>query len=153
ESTSHFESTLAVNLVAPFELARECARDLIARGRRGAVVNVASIWAMVGVGMIPEAGYAASKGGLLNLTRELAAQWARKGVRANALWPGWFPTDMTQAAMFDDERGREWMQSRTPMGRGGDLHELDGALLFLASDASSFVTGQALVVDGGWTCI
>jgi NAD(P)-dependent dehydrogenase (short-subunit alcohol dehydrogenase family) len=74
-------------------------------------------------------------------------------VRVNALCPGWFASEMTQATMFDDERGRAWMEGRTPMGRGGAPHELDGALLFLASDASSFVTGQTLVVDGGWTCV
>jgi NAD(P)-dependent dehydrogenase (short-subunit alcohol dehydrogenase family) len=153
ETTEHFSSTLAINLVAPFELARECARRMIESDRGGAIVNVASIWAIVGVGMIPEAGYAASKGGLVNLTRELAAQWARKGVRVNALCPGWFPTEMTRDTMFDDARGRAWMETRTPMGRGGEDHELDGALLFLASDASSFMTGQTLVVDGGWTAV
>jgi len=153
ETTEHFADTLAVNLVAPFGLARECARHMIDTGRGGVVVNVASIWAVVGVGMIPEAGYAASKAGLVNLTRELAAQWARKGVRVNALCPGWFPTEMTQASMFDDERGRAWMETRTPMGRGGAPHELDGALLYLASDASTFMTGQTLIVDGGWTAV
>lgn len=153
ETTAHFERTLALNLVAPFELARECARDMIDHGRGGVIVNVASIWALVGVGMIPEAGYAASKAGLVSLTRELAAQWARKGVRVNALCPGWFPSEMTQATMFGDDRGRAWMESRTPMGRGGEPHELDGALLFLCSDASSFVTGQTVVADGGWTAV
>ncbi len=153
ETTEHFTRTLTVNLIAPFELARECGRSMIESGRGGVIVNVASIWSLVGVGMIPEAGYAASKGGLLNLTRELGAQWARKGVRVNALCPGWFPTDMTQSSMFDDDAGRSWMHSRTPMGRGGNAHELDGALLFLCSDASSFMTGQAVVVDGGWTSV
>ena len=119
----------------------------------GAIVNVASIWGVVGVGQIPEAGYAASKGGLINLTRELAAQWARKGVRVNTLAPGWFRTEMTDGLMFGDERAERWMRQRTPMGRGGNDDELDGALLFLASDASSFMTGQVLCVDGGWTSV
>ena len=104
--------------------------------RPGAIVNVASIWGVVGVGQIPEAGYAASKGGLINLTRELAAQWARKGVRVNTLAPGWFRTEMTDGLMFGDERAERWMRQRTPMGRGGNDDELDCALLFLASDAS-----------------
>ena len=99
-----------------------------------------------------QAAYAASKGGVVNLTRELAAQWARKGVRVNALAPGWFPTEMTDD-MFGDDRSEVWMRGRTPMGRGGELDELVGPLLFLASDASSFVTGHVLTVDGGWTIV
>jgi NAD(P)-dependent dehydrogenase (short-subunit alcohol dehydrogenase family) len=153
ETTDKFLHTLGVNLVAPFELARECARSMVDAGHSGTIVNVASLWGLVGVGQIPEAGYAASKGGLVNLTRELAAQWARKGVRVNALAPGWFRSEMTEGRMFGDERSEEWMRQRTPMGRGGEANELDGALLYLASDASTFVTGTVLVVDGGWTSI
>jgi NAD(P)-dependent dehydrogenase (short-subunit alcohol dehydrogenase family) len=153
EGTDNFTATVRVNLVAPYELARESARAMIAAGDGGAIVNVASIWGHVGVGQIPEAGYAASKGGLVNLTRELAAQWARKGVRVNCLSPGWFRTEMTDGLMFGDEAAERWMRQRTPLGRGGEEHELDGALLFLASDASSFVTGATLSVDGGWTAI
>jgi NAD(P)-dependent dehydrogenase (short-subunit alcohol dehydrogenase family) len=153
ESTEHFAATLRVNLIAPFELARECARSMTALEQPGVIVNVASIWGVVGVGQIPEAGYAASKGGLINLTRELAAQWARKGVRVNTLAPGWFRTEMTDGLMFGDERAERWMRQHTPMGRGGNDDELDGALLFLASDASSFMTGQLLCIDGGWTSV
>jgi NAD(P)-dependent dehydrogenase (short-subunit alcohol dehydrogenase family) len=152
ETTEHFERTLRVNLVAPFELAREAARAMLLTGG-GAIVNVASIWGMVGVGQIPEAGYAASKGGLVNLSRELGAQWARQGVRVNCLAPGWFRSEMTDGVMFGDERGEKWIRSRTPMGRGGNEDELDGALLVLASDASTFVTGQVVCVDGGWTAV
>jgi hypothetical protein len=152
ETTEHFERTLRVNLVAPFELAREAARAMLLTGG-GAIVNVASIWGMVRVGQIPEAGYAASKGGLVNLSRELGAQWARQGVRVNCLAPGWFRSEMTDGVMFGDERGEKWIRSRTPMGRGGNEDELDGALLFLASDASTFVTGQVVCVDGGWTAV
>jgi NAD(P)-dependent dehydrogenase (short-subunit alcohol dehydrogenase family) len=153
ETTAEFTTTLRVNLVAPFELARECARAMVADGAGGTIVNVASIWGLVGVGQIPEAAYAASKGGLVNLTRELAAQWARKGVRVNCLAPGWFRTEMTDGVMFGDDNAERWMRQRTPMGRGGDEHELDGALLFLAGDASSYMTGQVVCVDGGWTSI
>lgn len=153
ETTDHFTATLRVNLVAPFELARECGRWMIEAESGGTIVNIGSFWGMLGVGQIPEAGYAASKGGLANLTRELAAQWARKGVRVNCLAPGWFRTEMTDGLMFGDERAERWMRQRTPMGRGGNPEELDGALLFLASAASSFVTGQILCVDGGWTSI
>lgn len=152
ESTEHFRASVELNLIAPFELARAAARAMVDNGG-GTIVNVASIWGLVGVGQIPEAGYAASKGGIVSLTRELAAQWARRGVRVNALAPGWFQTEMTDGRMFGSEDAERWMRSRTPMGRGGDAHELDGALLFLASDASSFVTGTVLSVDGGWTAI
>ena len=152
ETTDHFRASLELNLIAPFEIARAAAASMVDNGG-GSIVNVASIWGLVGVGQIPEAGYAASKGGMINLTRELAAQWARKGVRVNTLAPGWFRTEMTDGLMFGDERAERWMRQRTPMGRGGDEHELDGALLFLASAASSFMTGQVLCVDGGWTSV
>jgi hypothetical protein len=153
ESIDDFRHELEVNLVAPFELSRTAARAMVDAGRSGSIVNVASIWGLVGVGQIPDAGYAASKGALVSLTRELAAQWARKGVRVNTLAPGWFRSEMTEERMFQDERSFRWMRQRTPMGRGGEVHELDGALLYLASDASSFVTGTVLPVDGGWTAI
>ena len=153
EPVDTFRDVLEVNLVAPFALAQLAARSMVESGTGGTIVNVASLWGLVGVGQIPMASYAASKGGLVNLTRELAAQWARQGVRVNTLAPGWFRTEMTEGRMFGDERAERWIRNRTPMGRGGDEHELDGALLFLAGDASSFVTGQVVCVDGGWTAI
>ena len=118
----------------------------------GSVVNVSSILGLVGTGQVPQAGYAASKAAVVNLTRELAAQWARKGVRVNCIAPGWFETEMTSDS-WDDEGSQKWMRSRAPMGRTGVAGELAGALLFFASQASSFVTGQTLAVDGGWTII
>jgi NAD(P)-dependent dehydrogenase (short-subunit alcohol dehydrogenase family) len=152
-SVDGFRRLLEVNLTGAFALAQQAARSMIESGRGGTIVNVSSILGLVGVGQIPDAAYVASKTGLVGLTRELAAQWARKGVRVNALAPGWFETEMTAEHMFGDERSRRWMESRTPMGRGGAAHELDGALLFLSSDASSFVTGVTLPVDGGWTAV
>jgi NAD(P)-dependent dehydrogenase (short-subunit alcohol dehydrogenase family) len=152
EPLERFRDVLAINLVAPFALAQRAARAMVARREGGAIVNVASILGLVGVGQIPQAGYAASKGGIVNLTRELAAQWARQGIRVNALAPGWFETEMT-ADMFGEERGHAWVARRAPMGRHGREGELDGALLFLSSDASTYVTGQVLAVDGGWTSI
>ncbi len=153
ESPDDFEATLRLNLTAPFALAQAAARHMIERGDGGSIVNIASILGLVGVGQIPQAGYAASKGGLVNLTRELAAQWARRGVRVNAIAPGWFPSEMTDGRMFGDERAEKWMRSHTPMGRAGNIDELDGALLFLASNASTFITGQVIAVDGGWVAI
>jgi len=152
EQTSEFERVLALNLTTPFVLCREAARVMMESGRGGTIVNIASVLGLVGLGQIPQAGYHASKGGLINLTRELAAQWARSGVRVNALAPGWFPSELTDE-LFTTDRGKEWLRRNTPMGRGGRVEELDGALLLLASGASSFMTGQVLVVDGGWIAV
>jgi NAD(P)-dependent dehydrogenase (short-subunit alcohol dehydrogenase family) len=150
EDAEFFEQVLRVNLAAPMELARLVAPGMLERGK-GSIVNVASSAGLVG-GQMPQAGYHASKGGVVNLTRELASQWGRKGVRVNALAPGWFPSEMTEV-MFNDEKNVKWMADRTPMRRSGRDGELDGALLLLASDAGSFITGHTLVVDGGWTAV
>lgn len=152
EPLERFMGLINLNLVAPFAIARSAARAMISSGRGGVIVNIASIVGLVGLGQMPQAGYAASKGGVVNLTRELATQWARKGVRVNALAPGWFETEMT-SDLFKSERGVSWIATRAPMGRAGREGELDGALLFLASDASSYVTGAVLTVDGGWTAV
>jgi NAD(P)-dependent dehydrogenase (short-subunit alcohol dehydrogenase family) len=147
-----FSDVIAVNLTAQFAVAQAVARVMVDQASGGAIVNVASILGLVGVGQIPQAGYAASKGGIVNLTRELAAQWARQGIRVNALAPGWFESEMTEE-MFASEDGEKWVARRAPLGRRGREHELDGALLFLTSDASSYVTGHILAVDGGWTSV
>jgi NAD(P)-dependent dehydrogenase (short-subunit alcohol dehydrogenase family) len=111
---------------------------------------VASMMGLVGSTPIKQANYAASKGAVINMTRELALQWARKGVRVNALCPGWFPSEMT-APMETDEGSQRFIATHSPMPRMGHGHELDGPLLLLASDAGSFMTGATLLVDGGWT--
>lgn len=149
EPLEHFEEVLRLNVTAVFDLSRLAVRPMIEQGG-GSIVNVASVLGLVASAPIKQASYAASKGAVVNLTRELAVQWARKGVRVNALAPGWFPSEMT-ASMFDDERSLAYLRRNDPMGRAGEAHELDGALLFLASDASSYVTGHVLTVDGGWT--
>jgi NAD(P)-dependent dehydrogenase (short-subunit alcohol dehydrogenase family) len=152
EPLERFREVLDINLVAPFALSQHAARAMLDGGRGGTIVNIASVLGLVGVGQIPQAGYAASKGGLVNLTRELSAQWSRQGVRVNAIAPGWFESEMTED-MFAEESGHKWVARRAPIGRHGREGELDGALLFLASDASSYVTGQVLAVDGGWVSI
>jgi NAD(P)-dependent dehydrogenase (short-subunit alcohol dehydrogenase family) len=151
EPVERFRDVIAVNLIAPFALAQRAARAML-DGDGGTIVNIASILGLRGVGQIPQAGYAASKGGIVNLTRELAAQWARKGIRVNALAPGWFESEMT-SDMFSEESGHKWVARRAPMGRHGREGELDGALLLLAGDASSYMTGQVIAVDGGWTAV
>lgn len=149
ESTEDFSRLLMINLVAVFACAREAFPYLAASG--GSIINVASALGLVGIGRIPQAGYCAAKGGVISLTRELAAQWAARGVRVNAVAPGWFPSEMT-AAMFDAP-GLEYIRRSVPMRRAGELHELEGIVAFLASDESSYVTGQTFVVDGGWTSV
>jgi NAD(P)-dependent dehydrogenase (short-subunit alcohol dehydrogenase family) len=144
-----FRQVVDVNLNACFHLAGLCAQDMIPR-RSGSIINIASVHGFVGSAPNRQAAYSASKAGLVNLTRELALQWARHEVRVNALCPGYFETELTQV-MFDDERMTGWIERNTPLRRGGAEHELDGAFLFLASPASSYVTGASLLVDGGWT--
>ncbi|MFT3851334.1 MAG: glucose 1-dehydrogenase [Ilumatobacteraceae bacterium] len=151
EAVDRFRDVLETNLVGPFLLARECARHMLANGG-GSIVNIASIVGILAARPAGESSYTASKGGLMSLTRELANQWAKRNVRVNAIAPGWFSTDMTKP-MFDEADGVSWIARQTPMGRHGRAHELDGALLFLASDASSFMTGQTLIVDGGLTIV
>ncbi len=151
ESAASFEQVLRVNLTGAFLCAQRCGRVMLEAGA-GSIVNVASVLGLVGGGQIPQASYAASKGGLVNLTRELAVQWGRRGVRVNALAPAWFASEMTES-MFADPRSLRWIRRKTPMGRPGAEGELVGPLLFLASEASSYVTGQVLAVDGGWTAV
>lgn len=151
ETDAQWDDVVAVNLTAVHHMATAAAAFMFDRG--GVIVNVASMYGMVGRGDVPiGASYAASKGGVVNMTRELAGQWGRRGVRVNALCPGYFRSEMTEDG-FDDPRFAERLRRRAPLRRPGAPHELDGALLFLCSDASSYVTGTALAVDGGWTAI
>jgi NAD(P)-dependent dehydrogenase (short-subunit alcohol dehydrogenase family) len=136
-----------LNLVAAVDLCRLSAPLLFAQPG-STVINVASIYGVVG-SREPIAAYNASKGALVNLTRHLAAQWGSRGVRVNALAPGFFPTDMT--GHLTDPAQRIRIEQRSMLGRVPDLAELDGPLLFLAGDAASYVTGHVLAVDGGWT--
>jgi NAD(P)-dependent dehydrogenase (short-subunit alcohol dehydrogenase family) len=149
EPAEHFREVIDVNLNAVFMLSRIAARAMLERGS-GSIVNIASMYGLVAAAPVAQASYCASKGGVVNLTRELGAQWGRRGVRVNALAPGFFPSEMA-SVMIDDERSAKFLRRNTPIGRPGQPHELDGPLLFLASDASSYMTGQTLAVDGGWT--
>jgi NAD(P)-dependent dehydrogenase (short-subunit alcohol dehydrogenase family) len=144
-----FARVLDVNVRAVFALCQLVARPMLAQGR-GSIVNVSSMFGLVASAPAPDAGYVAAKAAVNGLTRELGAQWGAQGVRVNALAPGWFPTDMN-TELFADERTVRWLHRQTPLGRAGRPDELDGPLLFLASDASSYCTGHVLVIDGGWT--
>ena len=149
EPMDHWRRVVDVNLNGLFLLSQLAGRQMIAQGS-GSIVNVASVLGLVASAPIKQASYTATKGAVVNLTRELACQWARKGVRVNAIAPGWFPSEMTDE-MFADESSMAYMRRNCPMGRGGEPHELDGVLLFLAGDASTYVTGTTIAVDGGWT--
>ena len=149
EAPEAWAQVVEVNLTAPFRLAQLSYEPMLASGG-GAIVNVSSILGLVAGTPVKQAGYCASKGGLVNLTRELGAQWARRGIRVNGIAPGWFRSEMTEV-MWGDPASEAFVERGAPLGREGAEHELDGALLFLASDASSYVVGQTLAVDGGWT--
>ena len=151
EAPADFREVLDTNLVGAFTCAQRFGRVMV-ENRKGSIINIASILGFVGIGLVPQASYAASKGGIVNLTRELATQWARLGIRVNAIAPGWFPSEMA-SDMVETEDGQKFIRRRTPMGRAGEPKELLGVLLLLASDASSFMTGQIIAVDGGWTII
>lgn len=151
ETEESFRRVLDVNLNALFVCSQKFGRIMLEAGQ-GSIINVSSILGLVASGSIPQASYVASKGAVVNLTRELASQWARRGVRVNSIAPGWFASEMTEE-MLADERGMGWIRRKTPIGRPGKVEELAGAVVFLASDASSYVIGQTLAVDGGWTAV
>ena len=135
------------NLKGPFLVARAFGLAMCQRGW-GRVVNLSS---MLGTIALPgRAPYASSKTGLLGLTRVLALEWAASGVTVNAICPGPFGTDMNRQLLNDPEKYAAFV-ARLPVGRWGELHEIKGLVLFLASPASSFVTGAAIPIDGGWT--
>ena len=148
EPVEGFTSVVNVDLVAPFELAQATVAHLRQRGAGGSIVMVASAAAFSSSPLLPQAGYVAAKTGLVGLTRELAMQWARYDVRVNALCPGMFPSEMTSDLVDSDEQ-RNAFEADVPLRRLGRPDELDGALAFLASPASSYCTGTALLVDGG----
>ncbi len=149
EELEDFRATMELNVTAVWHLSKLLAPSMIAAGG-GSIVNVASMLGHVAASPVKQAHYCASKGAVVNLTRELAAQWARKGIRVNALCPGWFRSEMT-AGMEDDESSQRFIATMSPIPRMGEAHELDAALLFLAGSGSTFFTGQSVIVDGGWT--
>ena len=141
-----WDRVLEVNLTAQFVLARELGRRMIAQGG-GKIVFVASMLSFQGGVTVP--GYAASKGGIAQLTKALANEWAPHGVNVNAVAPGYIATDNTQALRDDEVRSRQILE-RIPAGRWGEPEDVAGAFVFLASPASDYVHGIVLPVDGGW---
>ncbi|MDQ2088898.1 SDR family oxidoreductase [Marimonas arenosa] len=142
-----FDRIMRTNVYSAFHVGQACARHMIARGR-GKIINIASVQtALSRPGIAP---YAASKGAIANLTKGMATDWARHGLNCNAIAPGYFETELT-AALVADPAFTAWLEQRTPQGRWGRVDELQGAAVFLASDAASFVNGHTLFVDGGMT--
>lgn len=142
-----FDTHMALHLRAPFLLTQALAPAMAER-RWGRIVNIASLQSWRA---FPDsAPYGAAKGGVLQLTRAVAEEWSRHGVTCNAIAPGFFPTPLT-ASVFDDPERAARNAAQTAIGRNGELQDLAGAIVFLASDASAYVTGQTLAVDGGFT--
>jgi NAD(P)-dependent dehydrogenase (short-subunit alcohol dehydrogenase family) len=149
ESYEEIRRTLAVNVEAPILLAQAFFPGM-REARNGSIVNITSITASVGIGRFPQAVYAATKGGLEALTREWSAQWSRYGIRINSLAPGFIETEMT-SAVIHEPKVQSWILRNTLLPRHGQPEDFDGALLLLASDAGRYITGQRVMVDGGWT--
>jgi NAD(P)-dependent dehydrogenase (short-subunit alcohol dehydrogenase family) len=146
-----WQMVLDINLTGAFLFSQAAGREMIKR-RHGRIINVASIAGLIG--SLPDgthtSAYVAAKGGLLALTRELAAKWAGYGIRVNAIAPGFFPSRMTEKVL---ESEKERMEQTIPMGRVGRGGELKGVAVFLAAPASDYITGQTIVVDGGMTIV
>lgn len=149
-SLEDWEKVIDVNLTGVFLCARTVAQEMI-RKKYGKIVNIASIYGAVG-DIFPTAPYYASKGAVINLTRALAIEWAPHKINVNSIAPGFFPSEMTEA-VFRDDKAMKHILSRTPLGRTGQPIDLKAALIYLASPASDYVTGQTIFVDGGWTAL
>ena len=142
-----WEQVLQVNLTSVFQLSQFVARDLMEREAPGKIVNIASLLSFQGGIRVP--AYAASKGGVAQLTKALANEWAPKGIQVNAIAPGYFATTNTEALQADETRNRQILE-RIPAGRWGQPQDLAGAALYLSAPASDYVTGTVITVDGGW---
>ena len=146
-SVDDWNELLAVNLTSVFRLSQFAGRHMIARGRGGKIVNIASLLSFQGGILVP--AYAAAKGGVAQLTKALANEWAGKRINVNAIAPGYMTTDNTTALRNDPVRSKQILD-RIPAGRWGQAEDLAGAAVFLCSSASDYVHGHVLAVDGGW---
>jgi NAD(P)-dependent dehydrogenase (short-subunit alcohol dehydrogenase family) len=145
-----FDQVIDVNIKGTFIMSQLVGRTMIARGQGGKIINIASVAGLSGGNpkYIQVVGYHSSKAAVINMTRDLATSWARYGITVNAIAPGWFPTRMSHALL---ERYEKEMLSDIPMARFGAPEDLKGVLVFLASPAAAYMTGQTIVVDGGST--
>lgn len=142
-----WDAVVDLNLKSAFIMAQAAGRVMIRQGY-GKIINTASLTSFIGLPNM--VAYCASRGGVAQMTRALAVEWAQYGVRVNAIAPGYFLTKLTQP-LFEDPKRKEWILSKIPMGRTGDAEkDLSGVVVFLASPASDYITGQVITVDGGW---
>ncbi|MBM4078886.1 MAG: SDR family oxidoreductase [Planctomycetes bacterium] len=146
-SLQDWQEVLNLNLTAAFALCQAFAKARIAAGKPGKIINIGSL--MCQAARPTTSAYTASKGGVLQLTKALAVDWAKHRINVNAIGPGYFQTELTKP-LWQDPKFDEWVKSRTPLGRWGQPDDLIGAAVFLASPASDYMTGQILYVDGGW---
>jgi 2-deoxy-D-gluconate 3-dehydrogenase len=142
-----WDEVINTNLKGPFFLAQAVARVMISQKRKGKIINTSSLIAVQGGKRVP--AYAASKGGISQLTKSMANDWAKYNILVNAIGPGWVNTELTEPLRQNKERFAE-ISGRIPLGRWADPEDLAGAAVFLASDASDYITGQTIFVDGGW---
>ena len=150
-SLEDWNEIVQVNQTQVFVCSREAGKHMLRAGE-GSIINVSSIMGLVGGGFYPNLPYHATKGAVVNMTRALAAEWAGRGIRVNAIAPTFVKTNLT-IPVRADPKATQWIIDKTPMGRFAEPEELAGAFLFLASPAASMVTGQTLAVDGGWTAV
>ena len=144
--TEEWRRVVDIHLTGSFQVGREAAKRMIARGRGGKIINIASLASEVARATISP--YVAAKGGVRMLTRSMAAEWAQHDIQANAIGPGYIATEMNRA-LLDDPKFDAWVKGRTPSGRWGTPEDLIGVTVFLASQASDYVNGQIIYVDGG----
>lgn len=142
-----WENMIKVNLTGPFLLSQAVARHMIEKGIKGSIVNTSSLIAVFGGVTVP--AYAATKGGLTQLTKSMCNDFAKYGIRVNAIGPGWVKTEMTEAIQNNPERFQA-ISSRIPLGRWADPEDLAGLAVFLASEASAYISGQVIFIDGGY---
>jgi|LSQX01.1.fsa_nt_gb gluconate 5-dehydrogenase len=140
-----------LDLNSVFKVTREFGKLMI-KNKYGRIINISSMYGLVGNTALPSAAYHAAKGGVVNFTRALAAEWAKYGINVNCICPGYFATELT-ADTLNTESFTNYMKATVPLGRYGKEGELDSTAIYLASDASSYVTGVVIPVDGGYTCV